>query len=100
LAVLKSCGQRDQAVLSYLEPGHTLALDFARTGDDLAALFTELDRILLGHGGRLYMAKDSMTTAATFKAMYPRLPEFIETKRKYDPTTRFNSSQARRLGIT
>ena len=48
LAVLKSCGQRDQAVLSYLEPGHTLALDFAQTGDDLAALFTELDRILLG----------------------------------------------------
>jgi decaprenylphospho-beta-D-ribofuranose 2-oxidase len=100
LAVLKSCGQRDQAVLSYLEPGHTLALDFAQIGDDLAALFTELDRILLAHGGRLYMAKDSMTTAATFKAMYPRLPEFIETKRKYDPATRFNSSQARRLGIT
>ena len=100
LAVLKSCGQRDQAVLSYLEPGHTLALDFAQTGEDLTTLFTELDRILLSHGGRLYLAKDSMTTAPTFKAMYPRLPEFVNIKRKYDPTCRFNSSQARRLGIT
>jgi len=33
LAVLKSCGQRDDALLSYLEPGHTLALDFAYTED-------------------------------------------------------------------
>lgn len=99
LAVLKSCGQRDQGVLSYLEPGHTLALDFAYTGDDLAALFVELDKILLTHGGRLYLAKDSMTTAATFQAMYPRLPEFLAIKRKFDPMGKFSSSQARRLGI-
>jgi decaprenylphospho-beta-D-ribofuranose 2-oxidase len=98
LAVLKSCGQRDEAVLSYLEPGHTLALDFAYT-NGLANLFADLDRILLAHGGRLYLAKDSMTTAATFQAMYPRLDEFRAIKRSVDPEGRFSSSQARRLGI-
>jgi FAD/FMN-containing dehydrogenase len=98
LAVLKSCGQRDEALLSYLEPGHTLALDFAYT-DGLADLFAALDRILLAHGGRLYLAKDSMTTAATFRAMYPRLAEFRAIKRAADPEGRFSSSQARRLAI-
>jgi len=98
LAVLKSCGERDEAVLSYLEPGHTLALDFAYT-DGLADLFADLDRILLAHGGRLYLAKDSMTTAETFQAMYPRLEEFRAIKRSVDPEGRFSSSQARRLGI-
>jgi FAD/FMN-containing dehydrogenase len=99
LAVLKSCGQRDDALLSYLEPGHTLALDFAYTGEDLAALCLELDQILLKHGGRLYLAKDSMTTAETFQAMYPRLPEFRAVKAAVDPQGRFSSSQARRLKI-
>jgi len=98
LAVLKSCGQRDEALLSYLEPGHTLALDFAYT-DGLADLFADLDRILLAHGGRLYLAKDSMTTAETFQAMYPLLEEFRAIKRSVDPQCRFNSSQARRLSL-
>jgi FAD/FMN-containing dehydrogenase len=98
LAVLKSCGQRDEAVLSYLEPGHTLALDFAYA-EGLAELCLDLDQILLRHGGRLYLAKDSMTTAATFQAMYPRLAEFRAIKRAVDPEGRFSSSQARRLGI-
>ena len=66
LAVLKSCGAASGGLLSYLQPGHTLALDFANTGADLRELCGQLDQILLKHGGRLYLAKDSLMSAECF----------------------------------
>lgn len=99
LAVLKGCGPAGKGVLSYLYPGHTLAVDLPYTGDDLNQVVTKLDQILLKHGGRLYMAKDTLTTAKTFAQMYPRLDEFKAIKRSIDPQCRFASSQARRLGL-
>lgn len=99
LAVLKRCGPANAGMLSYLYPGHTLALDFANTGNDLTRLISDLDQILLQHGGRLYLAKDAMMSAKTFTSMYPRLPEFQAVKARIDPQNRFASSQARRLGI-
>lgn len=99
LAVLKRSGPASQGLLSFLSPGYTLALDFPHIGPDLQLLLGELDDVLLQHGGRLYMAKDAMTTAEAFAAMYPRLPEFLAIKRRLDPNNRFVSSQARRLGI-
>ena len=62
-------------------------------------LFDALDRIVLEHGGRLYLAKDAMMSADTFARMYPRLDEFRAVKTRVDPGNRFVSSQARRLGI-
>jgi len=62
-------------------------------------LCARLDQILLRYGGRLYLAKDSMTNRESFAAMYPRLGEFQQIKTCYDPARRFVSSQARRLGI-
>lgn len=99
LAVLKSSGAASGGLLSYLQPGHTLALDFANTGADLRALCGQLDKILLAHGGRLYLAKDSLMSADCFQAMYPRLAEFRAVKASVDPNCRFSSSQARRVGI-
>jgi decaprenylphospho-beta-D-ribofuranose 2-oxidase len=32
--------------------------------------------------------------------MYPRLPEWLEIKRRVDPAGVFTSDQARRLGLT
>lgn len=99
LAVLKSCGAADGGLLSYLEPGHTLALDIPYHPRATPDLCQRLDRILLDHGGRLYLAKDSLMSAATFRAMYPRMEEFLAVKRRVDPTGRFVSSQARRVGL-
>jgi FAD/FMN-containing dehydrogenase len=99
LAVLKSSGPANDGHLSYLYPGHTLALDFPYQGEVTGRLFQQLDEILLKHGGRLYLAKDSMTSAATFAGMYPRLDEFRRIKKQVDPGNLFTSSQARRLGI-
>lgn len=98
LAVFKICGKANPSPLSYLHEGHTLALDLAYT-DDLPELAADLDRMLLDNGGRLYLAKDALTTPEAFRQMYPRLDEFREVKARVDPNQRFVSSQARRLGI-
>ena len=99
LAVLKTTGPEGRGVLSFPRPGFTLALDLPNVGERLRPLARRLDEILLAHGGRLYLAKDAHTDAATFAAMYPRLPEFLAVKRRLDPNGRFSSSQARRLGL-
>ncbi len=98
LAVLKSCGPADPALLTYLDAGHTLALDLP-WGDDIPALLRKLDKTLLKHDGRLYLAKDACMSRETFAAMYPNLSRFRQIKARLDPNDAFVSSQARRVGI-
>jgi FAD/FMN-containing dehydrogenase len=99
LAVLKTTGPEGRGILSFPRPGVTLALDVPNIGERLRPLARRLDAILLRLGGRLYLAKDALTDAAAFAAMYPRLPEFRAARRRLDPAGRFSSSQARRLGL-
>jgi FAD/FMN-containing dehydrogenase len=99
LAVLKTFGPQNAGILSFPCAGQTLALDLPFTGDSLLALTRELDRIVLDHGGRVYLAKDACLDAETFAAMYPRIEEFREVKAKVDPENRFTSSLARRVGL-
>ena len=98
LAVLKSCGAADPALLTYLEPGHTLALDLPWSSD-LPNLIQSLDKTLLRHNGRLYLAKDACMNKEMFAEMYPNLGRFREIKSQLDPRCRFVSSQAIRVGI-
>lgn len=98
LAVLKCFAEAGPGMLSHPMPGYTLTLDIAnRRG--LIPFLHELDRILLDHGGRLYLAKDIATTASAFRQMYPRVDEFLAVKGRVDPGNRFSSNQARRLGL-
>lgn len=98
LAVLKRFGPGNPGLLSYPAEGYTLALDLPmRPG--LLELCRELDRLLLDHGGRLYLAKDATTDAETFAQMYPRLDEFRAIKGELDPEGRLSSSIARRLKL-
>ena len=72
LAVLKQHGEETGAgPLSFGGPGLSLALDFANRGAKTRKLLSELDDIVLAHGGRLYPAKDGRMSAATFKAAFP-----------------------------
>ncbi len=100
LAVLKSYGPQNDGMLSFPLAGHTLALDLPYTGRALLELIEAMDRIVLEHGGRLYLAKDACMSRATFEAGYPRLAEFKQLCRQLDPRGKFSSSQSRRLGIT
>jgi FAD/FMN-containing dehydrogenase len=78
LAVLKTFGDRAApGMLSFAQPGVTLALDFPNHGPRTHRLFERLDSIVSEAGGRIYMAKDARMPRALFEAGYPRLPEFL-----------------------
>ncbi|MFI5016323.1 MAG: FAD-dependent oxidoreductase [Dongiales bacterium] len=98
LAVLKTMGREGAGLLSFGGRGYTLALDFpARPGSD--DLLLGLERLVLDHGGLIYLAKDSRLSAAGFAAMYPHLPEFRRILAEIDPAGRMRSDMERRLKI-
>ena len=99
LAVLKRFGPGNPGVLSFPMAGWTLALDLPAS-DRLAPLLDGLDELVLGAGGRTYLAKDSRSSAATIAAMYPRLTELRDVRRSLDPDGVFVSDLARRLELT
>lgn len=98
LAVLKRFGEPNPGLLSFPIRGYTLALDLP-VAKGLTELLHGLDRVVLDHGGRIYLAKDAVMTAESFAAMYPKLHEFREVKARLDPRRRLSSSMARRLSI-
>lgn len=98
LNVFKLFGPGNNAPLSFPMAGWNVAMDFPIKAG-LNELVTELDKRVLEFGGRLYTAKDSRATAETFHAMYPRIDEWIATRRKYDPTGVFASDMSRRLEL-
>jgi FAD/FMN-containing dehydrogenase len=93
LGVLKRFGGMAPAgMMSFPQPGYTLALDFPNRGARSLALFDTLDALLIEAGGRCYPAKDSRMPAAAFQAFYPQWKDF---SRFIDP--RFSSSFWRRV---
>jgi len=98
LAVLKTLGGEGRGHLSFPLRGYTLALDFPARGG-IEALMFRLERITLDHGGRIYLAKDSLLSPEGFAAMYPALPAFRDVLAMVDPDGVFDSDLARRLKI-
>jgi FAD/FMN-containing dehydrogenase len=98
VTVFKDCGPAGPGMLSFPQEGTSLALDIP-IGPDTQRLVDELNAFVVEHGGRIYLAKDAFTSKEHFRAMYPRLEEFLEVKRRYDPDNRFSSVMAERLGI-
>lgn len=93
LAVLKTFGQRAAVgMLSFPQPGVTLALDFPNCGERTEKLFIRLDAIVAEAKGRLYLGKDARMSRQLFEAGYPRLQDFIAYR---DPG--ISSSMSRRL---
>jgi decaprenylphospho-beta-D-ribofuranose 2-oxidase len=99
LNVLKRFGPSNPSPLSFPMPGWTLTVDLP-IEQGLDKLCDALDAEVVGAGGRVYLAKDSRLSAATFRKMYPRLDEFLEVRREVDPTGIFNSDLARRLQLS
>jgi FAD/FMN-containing dehydrogenase len=98
LSVLKCMGEGNPGLLSYPSRGYTLALDLPYKAG-IVEFLNDLDRIVLDHGGRFYLAKDSTTTPQTVATIYPRLEEFRAIQRRLDPQGRLRSSMSRRLGL-
>ncbi|WP_226648835.1 FAD-binding oxidoreductase [Microbulbifer variabilis] len=93
LAVLKTFGNRQPVgMLSFPQPGVTLALDFPNHGERTHKLFERLDAIVREAKGRLYPAKDARMPRDLFEAGYLRLNEFMKYR---DPG--ISSGLSRRL---
>ena len=99
VTVLKRFGEGDPGLLSFPAPGWTLALDFPARTPGLGPLLDELDQLVLRHGGRVYLAKDSRVPAPVLEEMYPRLPEFRKLRAEIDPSGLLASDLSRRLGL-
>lgn len=97
LAVLKRMGAQDSR-FSFPMEGYTLALDFpVRHGT--AALFTELERIVVDHGGRFYLAKDAFLSPETLRAADPRTAAFTAMRAASGSAERFVSALSERLAL-
>jgi FAD/FMN-containing dehydrogenase len=93
LAVLKTFGNRQPVgMMSFPQPGVTLALDFPNQGDRTLKLFERLDSIVREAGGRIYLAKDARMPQDLFEAGYPLFKEFQKYR---DPG--ISSALSRRL---
>lgn len=93
LVVLKEFGDiQSGGMLSFPQPGVTLALDFPNSGKPLFNLLDRLDRIVVDNGGRIYPAKDARMSDTTFRASFP---EFQDFSKYVDP--KFSSSFYRRI---
>lgn len=98
LGVLKTMGRDGRGLMSFARRGHSLALDIPWRAQT-PALLAELERIALDCGARVYLAKDSALSPEGFAAMYPQRERFISVLQRLDPAGRFQSDQARRLGL-
>lgn len=98
LNVLKRFGPASEGHLSFPREGFTFAIDFP-IRHNTVELTRKLDQMVLAAGGRVYLGKDSFMLAATFRAMYPRLDEWLAVKEKYDPDCVFVSDLGRRIGL-
>ena len=98
LNVLKRFGEAGRAPLSFPQPGWTITVDFPiRRG--LSTFCDRLDEQVLDAGGRLYLAKESRTSAATLHRMYPRIDEWRKLRAAADPGGIFASDLSRRLEL-
>jgi FAD/FMN-containing dehydrogenase len=96
LAVLKTFGDiPSPGMLSFPQPGITLALDFPERGTATRDLFLQIDEIVRACKGRLYPAKDARMDAQDFIKSYPQLESF---KSFIDP--KFSSDFWKRMTST
>ena len=99
LAVLKRMGAESGGLLSFPKPGWTLTYDLPAGVEGLGPWLAELDELVLGVGGRHYLAKDALATPAVVAAGYPRLDEWKAIRNAVDPERVWMSDQARRLDL-
>lgn len=99
LSVFKRFGPAFGGPLSFPLEGWTLAVDLPADAPGLRSALSELDDLIAGCGGRVYLTKDSRMGREALGAMYPRLGEFAQLRGRVDPDGLLASDLGRRLGL-
>jgi len=97
LAVVKDFGPSGKGMLSFPMPGVTVSLDVPLRGARTQLLVDELNEGVAAAGGRIYLAKDTLSRPEHFRAMEPRLPAWNAVRRAWDPGGTITSAQSVRL---
>jgi decaprenylphospho-beta-D-ribofuranose 2-oxidase len=99
LAVFKRLGAAFGGPLSFPLEGWTLALDIPASAPGLPAALRDLDELVAGVGGRVYLTKDARLGRDALNAMYPQLDHFHAQRARVDPHGVLRSDLASRLGL-
>ncbi len=99
LAVFKRFGAAFGGPLSFPLEGWTLAADLPAGAAGLRAALDELDEVVAGSGGRVYLTKDARLRREMMHVMYPELDRFQAQRARVDPEGILRSDLARRLGL-
>ena len=99
LAVFKRFGPAFGGPLSFPLEGWTLAVDLPAGAPGLRAALDELDEVVAGCGGRVYLTKDARLRRETMSAMYPELGRFATQRARVDPNGMLRSDLGLRLGL-
>lgn len=96
LCVIKDCGDEGEGLLSFPLRGTSIALDIP-VRDNTQQIIDTLNDFVVSVGGRIYLAKDAFTRADHFRAMEPRLDQWLAIRRRWDPDGQLRSAQSVRL---
>ena len=99
LAVLKAFDAAGKGLLSFPQPGWTLALDFPAQSPGLATTLSHLDEVTANAGGRVHLTKDSRLPPDMLPRMYPELLRWQQIRNRLDPAQRTGSLLAQRLNL-
>jgi decaprenylphospho-beta-D-ribofuranose 2-oxidase len=99
LAVFKRFGAAFGGPLSFPMAGWTLAIDLPAAAPGLDRALDDLDEIVVGACGRVYLTKDARLRRDVLPAMYPQLERFHAQRARVDPDGVLRSDLGRRLGL-
>ena len=94
--VLKDFRAEGKGTISFPKNGLSIAIDMPIRERTQAAV-DALNDFIAAEGGRVYLAKDALTRAEHFRAMEPRLDDWLRVRRKWDPTGALGSALSVRL---
>ena len=98
LAVLKRMGPGRAGQMSFPMEGYTLAVDFPNRGM-AERVIARLEEATASAGGRIYLAKDALSSPDRVKAMYPEYADWLKIVKKADPDGHFVTDLVRRLEL-
>nr|WP_241480535.1 FAD-binding oxidoreductase [Legionella norrlandica] len=96
LAVLKLFTKPGEGLLSFCQPGFTLAIDFINNSQAQKAI-KSMNQFILENNGYIYLAKDLLLTPEQYRSMYKNHLKFAQVLTKYQCV--MHSDLALRLGI-